>query len=219
MALAAVLALTPVLAAEPAGADTTVGASETGVSTTSTQQNISAGNLTFVDVNSDYVTNKWTGFYGNISGSFLLGDSSGNNFFEWTVADMTDAVVYASNSTINWGSGSFFPLAASFASPWLLGSGTDNFTNTFNQSEDFVSPDFFTGSNQVNSTPYVETFNASGQASGLKTYGLRNNATNQSVFAAKVVDDTNGFNNATVDYQMLVPAFSVVSYYFYIELP
>jgi hypothetical protein len=207
------------LAATPTGADTAVGSSETGISTSSTNQNISAGNLTQVAVDTSYVSNKWTGFYGNISGSFILSDASGNNFFQWTVADMSGAVVYASNDTVNWGAGSFFPLAASFASPWLVGSASDNYTNTFNATENFTSPDFFSGANEINATPFVETFNSTGGASGLKTYGLMNNATNQSVFAAKVLDDTNGFTNQTVDYQMLVPAFSVVSYYFYIELP
>jgi hypothetical protein len=197
LALTMVLALTPVLAVGvPAGADTTVGASETGVSTTSTQENISAGNLTFVDVNSDYVTNKWTGFYGTISGSFLLGDSSGNNFFEWTVADMTDAVVYASNTTINWGSGNFFPLAASFASPWLIGSGTDNFTNTFNGTAD-VDSGIFSLSNAPTATTNGGT--------GWFTYALYD-GTNM-VWAGNVrpAGDTAYDASTSVQYQMIVP--------------
>ena len=215
LALAVLVASLALVTAAPGGASTTVGASSGSTGTASTTVDAEGGNVTYVDVSSDVVTSRWAGFYGNVSGSLLLGDVSSNTFYQWSVSDLTGAVVYAANTSVtDWSGGNIAPLDNANAPSWVNGDSTDNFTTTFGSTEAFVS-----SSLNVASTPFVTTFNSSGVAGDLKTYALRSPADDANIWAGLVVDDTNGFNNATVDYQILLPAQTGTTYSFYLELP
>ncbi|MGM5480090.1 MAG: hypothetical protein ACQESC_01385 [Nanobdellota archaeon] len=211
-AIFAVFLMTASLAfAAPGGASTTVGASEQASGTSSTAVDTEGGNVTSVDVSGTSVTGKWAGFFGNISGNIMLGDSSNNEFFEWTVSNVTGAVVYAANTSVtDWG----LTAAAEADMPsYVQGSGTDNFTNTFTATEAFNS-----NSVSVASAPVATTWNSTG-VGNLKTYALKSGADSASVFAGMAVDDTDGFNGNSVDYQIVVPSESTTTYSFYLELP
>jgi len=205
-----------IVVAAPTGGDTTVGASTTGSSTASTAVSIDGGNVTYVDVNSDVVTSRWAGFFGNVSGSLFLADASANNFYKWSISSMTGAVVYAANGTISdWAAGtSIVPLTNANAPSYVNGVSTDNFTQTYNANEAFTSSTY-----NIASTPYATTYNSSGVAGNLKTYALYSTTDSATIWAGKVVDDANGFDGTTVDYQILVPAQTGTSYSFYMELP
>lgn len=208
------LSFAMVLAA-PSGATTTVGASETATGTSVTTVNADGGNVTYVDVDSTVITSRWAGFYGNVTGSLLLGDASANTFYQWTVADVTGAVVYAANGSVtDWTGGNIGPLANANAPTWVAGSSTDNFTNTFNTTGTFTS-----SSPSIGSVPVATTLNGSGVAGDLDTYALWSTADSVNIWAGAVVDDANGFNNETVDYQILLPAQTGTTYSFYLELP
>ena len=43
-----------------------------------------AGNVTQLDLSGKQVTSHWAGFYGNVSGSMTLEDSTGNVFYNWS---------------------------------------------------------------------------------------------------------------------------------------
>ena len=202
--------------AAPSGAAATEGTSTGGTSTTSTTVNIDGGNVTYVDVNSDVVTSRWAGFFGNVSGSLFLSDASANNFYQWTIGSMTGAVVYAASGTVSdWAEGSsIVPLTNANAPSYVNGSYTDNFTQTFAASEAFTSSTY-----NIAGTPYATTYNSSGVAGNLKTYALYSNTDSETIWAGKVVDDADGFDGTTVDYQILLPAQTGTTYSFYMELP
>lgn len=217
MLMMAIFVLTfSMVVAAPVGGDATAGASTTGTSTTTTTVDIDGGNVTYVDVNSDVITSRWAGFFGNVSGSLLLSDSSANNFYQWTVSSMTGAVVYAANDTISdWTAGSnIVPLTNANAPSWIQGAATDNFTQTFAANEAFTSSTY-----NIAATPYTTTYNSSGVAGNLKTYALYANTEGANIWAGKVVDDTDGFDGTSVDYQILLPAQTGTTYSFYMELP
>ena len=215
LALAVLVASLALVSAAPGGADATAGASSGSTGTATTTVDAEGGNVTYVDVSSNVVTSRWAGFYGNVSGSLLLGDVSDNTFYQWSVSDLTGAVVYAANNTVSdWTGGNIEPLANADAPSWVNGANTDNFTTTFSSTEAFVSSSL----NEAG-TPFVTTFNGSGVAGDLKTYALRSATDDANIWAGLVVDDTNGFNNATVDYQILLPAQTGTTYNFYLELP
>lgn len=213
-----VLSFSMVLAASTTGADTTVGASESGSSSTVTTVDQDSGNLTYVEVTSETINTDWAGFFGNISGSFLLSDSSANNYYQWTVTSMAGAVVYAANTSIaDWTTGNVGPLLAANVPSWVNNNGLSGFNNTFTANETFSSAGY-SGGNEIASVPYVTTFNGSGVAGDLKTYALYATSESATIWAGKVVDDASGFNGNTVDYQILLPAQSGTTYTFYTEL-
>ncbi|MGM5480849.1 MAG: hypothetical protein ACQESE_00395 [Nanobdellota archaeon] len=200
--------------AAPGGASTTEGASEQATGTSSTTVDTEGGNVTYVDVSGTSITGRWAGFFGNISGNIMLGDSSDNQFFQWTVSDLTGAVVYAANTTVtDWTQANFDPASNAVMPSYVQGSLTDNFTNTFTASEEFSS-----SSLTVADVPFATTWNSTG-VGNLKTYALQSIADNALVFGGLAVDDTDGFNGNSVDYQILVPAETTTSYSFYLELP
>ena len=202
--------------AAPTGASTSVGTSETGTATSATSVGVDGGNVTYVDVSSNVITSRWAGFYGNVSGSLLLADASSHNFYQWTVGSMTGAVVYAASGAISdWGTGNIVPLDNANAPAYVNGAYTDNFTNTFSATETFTS----SGYAGINNVPYVTTFNSTGVAGNLKTYALYATSETAQVWAGKVVDDADGFNGNSADYQILLPAQTGTTYSFYLELP
>lgn len=82
---------------------------DSGASTTRTVQagttsnrSLIAGNVTYINFSGKSVTSMWTGLYGNVTGTITLEDSSGNVFYNWSLAQ-PDGEVYASrNNTIDW---------------------------------------------------------------------------------------------------------------------
>jgi len=205
-----------IVLAAPGGANVTEGASSGASGTSSTSTNIEDGNVTFLDVYSQQVTGKWAGFFGNVSGAIVLGDSSNNLFYSWTISNFDGAVVYASNDTVsNWGDANILVANTSVVPSFIDGDGADNFTNTFSANEAFTSSSL----NKAN-TPYAQTWQDGSQGT-LKTYALYSAADNANIWAGLVDDDSASFQGAavTVDYQILLPAQALTTYNFYLELP
>ncbi|HLD87198.1 MAG TPA: hypothetical protein VJB12_03970 [Candidatus Nanoarchaeia archaeon] len=94
-------------AVEPSGPDTiTVTNSSRGpagdVSSPVTVQ-AQAGNTTQLVIFDERSTQAWQGYFGNITGTVSLEDSSGKTFYDWAVANPRGEV-YASNFTsVDWG--------------------------------------------------------------------------------------------------------------------
>ncbi len=212
--LAMILTVVSLAFAAPVGGQVTAGSSSRGSESSSQTVDITGGNVTSVAVSGNALTSRWAGFYGTVSGSLTLTDASAHKFYEWTVSDMNGAVVYAANDTISdWSSLS----AASVSNlpSYLQTSATDNATNTMN----FTGTTFTSSSITVNNAPYVQTYNST-EAGVFNTYALYSSTDSAYIMAGKVIDDGNGFDGSTLDYQLLVPANgSTTQYNFYLELP
>ncbi len=211
------LMLLPMAIAQPTGGNVTVvGSSEKGAGSVSETVGIEGGNVTNVNISGSSITGRWAGFYGNVSGGVKLTDSSSNSFYEWSVTDMTGAVVYATNTTVaDWTGGNIAPATYDQMPSFIIGSTTDNYNSTFTASEVFTSSSLT--ENDVN---YTSTWQNGAQGT-LRTYSLYSAADNALIFAGKAQDNVNSFKaGEQLDYQVLVPASSTITNYnFYLELP
>ncbi|HLP79576.1 MAG TPA: hypothetical protein VK158_03005 [Acidobacteriota bacterium] len=213
--LVAVLSITAVAFAavgDPTGSNATYQQSERGTGTSAQQINISGGNVTAVNITALAITDRWAGFYGNISGDVRLADSTGNLFYQWTTLLITDSVVYATNGTVSDWSGLNATNIGDLPS-YVQTNSADGYYRTFTQQEAFTT--------SVRSIPSVNyTVSYKNNVSGdLKTYSMKTDNNVTLVWAGKAIEDDTGFDGTTVDFQILVPARTVQAYYFYLELP
>lgn len=206
-------------AADIEGTNVTFVSSSAGVGIAPATLGALGGNVTSVNINGSSVTNRWTGFFGNISGIVRLSDAAGNRFYSWTINVITGAVVYATNGTVsNWStlSNTTFQTMPSY----LQQTAADNYSRTFTAAENFT-----TNLRTIPGVDYAYTLNYTGQNSTFKTYAMTAdlNAANDDnqtiVFAGKAVQQSNAFNNESVDFQIIAPARTLTTYYFYLELP
>ncbi|RKY41343.1 MAG: hypothetical protein DRP85_06625 [Candidatus Makaraimicrobium thalassicum] len=220
VALVLVISYAQVQAA-PTGATTTAGTQERWTGTSVSSVTTEGGNVTEVNVSGYSVTDKWAGFYGQISGGLRLADSSGTVFYEWSVSNVSGSVVYACNGTVSdWSNSNILPLNVSHTNllPSFLLTGTDSFNYTFTNQETFTS-----ASLSVANTNYTTTWQGGSKGSDFKTYALRSVADTALIWAAKAKENVNSFKaGVTVDYQLLAGVMSLsgnTQYYFYLELP
>src|SRR3989338_1612834 len=64
-----------------------------------------AGNVTQLIINASVITERWQGYYGNISGAITLDDAQGNTLYDWSAGTGFAPVgeIYAANDTVsNW---------------------------------------------------------------------------------------------------------------------
>ena len=204
MLLIGVLFSVSTFAAET-GATITNASVLSGTSSTSGSINISAGQVQEVNLSSNSITDKWAGFFGSLSGGISLNDGT-NDFYTWSVTNFTGSVVYAATGAVsNWSSLS----SVSYANvpAYLKVAASDNYTSTFNTEDTFDSPS--RGSITSNSTTTLG-------GSSLQSFALY--ADGENVWGAEAKNDVNAFDGSTVDYQLLVPAQTDTTYYFYMEL-
>ena len=198
------------VSAAPVGSEVNVIESYIGTESSSEQINISVGNVTETNITGLFMSLKWAGFLGNITGGIKLADASDNRLYEWVISNLTGVKVYAANNTVtDWAS---LSAADSTNMPgFLLGGGTENYTNTFTDNESQT----FNG--DLINAKYTGTYNLSG-ADIFKTYSLK--TTNAIVWATFAINNEIGFQGDIIDYQLIVPAQEIIKtvYNFYLEL-
>ena len=197
--------------AAPTGANITAGAADTlAISGVVGNTTINGGEVMSIDINNTFSTSKWAGFFGEISAGLALGNAAGDEFYSWTVTDVTNAIVYAASATTD-----FSGLAGAVDTdlPASVQSvATDSFYNTFILGETITA-----GTTAANGLTANYTVTNSGTGT-LKTYALVDTADTY-IMAGQAVNDATGFDTTQVDFQILAPADSSTSYFFYVELP
>lgn len=207
------------VAAAPTGASTsTSNANATASTSGSDSVAIEAGAVSQVDVSSDSLTEKWSGFYGAISGNKILGDGS-SNFYEWTSSDPTGAKVI----TVPTGNSAPSAINAVSNPNTFLGSGFNNADHSDTANKTFNRTEEVTFDGTATATAAIDTYNSTGQSDGNFTTFLAENSddTGQPVYIAEGTGSETGFNGNTVDYQMLVgvgESASSKTFDFYLEL-
>ncbi|HLD86586.1 MAG TPA: hypothetical protein VJB12_00835, partial [Candidatus Nanoarchaeia archaeon] len=68
----------------------------------SSQQQATGGNTTPLNVNSDRITQRWQGYFGNVSGGILLSDASGNNLYQWGLVNPSGEIYASNGSSVTW---------------------------------------------------------------------------------------------------------------------
>jgi hypothetical protein len=200
--------------AAPTGGILVNGTTEHGTGTTSGTFTAQGGNVSQINVSGTMMTTKWAGFYGFISGGIQLADATSQVFYQWTITNFTNAVVYATNASVsNW---DIRAINESMAPIGIRTAASDDYNHTFTLSAAFQSSSI----GPIAGTPYVTTFQ-NGAAGQLRTYGLITNDNAVNIWAGVAIQNTTSFKTGQrVDYQILVPARTTgTQYNFYLELP
>ena len=182
------------------------------------------GNITSANVAANTLTDRWAGFFGNVTGAIYLTDNSSvsggtiNNYlFMWTVDSSTTGYVCVSESD-NFPFGSAVATTAGkINTAWNFSAATDNATNTFTTSTCDITFN----------NPYVEitgTVNAKNATnSAFETCAIDDGGSDKPNFAFCTAINQSGVNylNQDADYELIVPTRvgdATETYYFYAEL-
>lgn len=182
-----------------------------------------AGNVTEFNLNATSITQTWQGYFGNITGRIVLGNSANQSMYDWTLAS-PNGEIYASRALLpTWSSIACANTANQTAEDVTLGSTgkADAVVNTFTAAS---HTGFYVGSVQIvtntcNTTkPYVNT-----GVSGAFEEVLLSDGTNL-VYTALLEQNVLGFDGRTHDFEMLVGEdghdgnVAPTTYYFFLEL-
>jgi len=195
-----------------------------------------AGNVTQLTINVTTLTKRWQGYYGNITGYVTLDDASGNTMYDcgqdtgvsvvgeifaanYTISDWNDVVCV--NLTANGtglDGGSLLNVTTLETMYGMNPNDVDGVDETFTSTEDITI-----GTTTLADCPATNMYvNNASQSDYWNETLLTENQTTTVIFAAKVDQDTNGFNNRIWDFQMIVgedgDVDGATTYYFYVEL-
>jgi hypothetical protein len=157
--------------------------------------NLTAGNVTRITIEANMSTFRWVGLYGNASGTFQLGDSSGNALHSW--GNAKGRVVYLSKANPSWSTLADANIAAVTANfTFIGGSAADNYTNTFVGTAENIGSGIFSLTSD-----YATTLSTG--ATTWKTYTITDGT--NIIFTGRVSEDGTAYNGDTADYQMIIP--------------
>ncbi len=177
------------------------------------------GNVTGGDLYSNVSTEKWAGYYGNVTGEIVLAETTYTNLFynwAWTPADGGKVCAIAGTG-FNW-AGLATLSNATIDSVWGFTVGdTDSGTNTF---ADGVCTMTIAGV-----TPAATTAVTTLGGSGFETCAFDDGGGTlpaDVAFCVDIQDNQTLFNSGTGDFQLLVATNETTSqyetYYFWLEL-
>ena len=184
-----------------------------------------AGNVTELSITGISVTRYWQGFYGNITGTIILADSTGNNFYDWNVSTPTGQVYASRNDSITWSSVNCAVAGDITTEESFLGhqsSAPDSITNTFTST---THPSILVGSNTIDNCFATQAYDSTGEQNNAFHQILLNGGGD--MIYTTIIENTTtaGFNNVPWHFQLLVGepgaganATTTTPYYFYLEL-
>lgn len=217
--------------AAPNGAGVTAGTPERASEDSAESDDAFAGNITFLDVTGNSITQTWQGYFGNVSGVIQLADSSGNTLYNWSLAEPSGEIYSSTNSSISWANIQCFNFTANATGSVgsaggtnlagtnltgleamfnIGGSDVDGVDETFSFTPGGDGHDAFTTASlsfSAGECLSAKTFNSAGtQGTNQFEQALLYEPTTSSVVFASILEQgtLNGFNNADNDFQMLV---------------
>jgi hypothetical protein len=180
------------------------------------------GNITPVNFTEiDFVTGKWQGFYGNVSGELVLANDGGvNKFVEWTW--LNNGTVFAAAQEMNfteWRALEAKNAAAIDTAFGFVAGDSDSADHTFTETSDAL----VIAGQSVPGVANGQAVTLSSAATNWETnaYALTGGTITDYVFAGNISVDGTAFDGTPQDYQMIVPVTTTEEsqiYYFYVEL-
>lgn len=216
-----ILGMAPVYAVTQGASNVQSGTPETY---TPTPGSVSAqgGNITSLTIDATVQTKKWQGFYGNISGTITLANSTGNAYmYNWSVSPGTGVVILTQDGAFPWdkltnGSDSTVDTAWGF-------TGDDKAEDTFADVA-ACSPVTVNGNSIGNNDNEVYLWDNTGNGYFCEYLGEDSGGTGAKedfAFIAKIYNDATCFNGDTCDFELIVPVeptgTSSETYYVYVE--
>jgi len=184
---------------------------------------IEGGNISNTNINGTTLTDRWAAFFGNVSGTIILGDNDTTKVYTWSWAAANGGEVCLSTAGAYDFSKSnktnALDVAVIDAAAFGLGVAVDNATNTFTSTNcDLVF-------NNVNASLTSSTANVT-TTGGFNTCLLKNTATptvtGDFAFCTKINNSGQDYKLGSSQYQIMVPTTPTVgateTYFFYMEL-
>ncbi|MBS3119748.1 hypothetical protein J4475_02900 [Candidatus Woesearchaeota archaeon] len=187
------------------------------------------GSFTVVNLNVTNQNSRWKAYVGNATGTLTLQDGNNYTIYDWSVSAPAGEVYATRGSSVTWASIRCAGVSNITSEQTALNISTlkdDSINNTFlnNSHKAMVVGDIilsnsscFSIATYVNSTAQASDENALFQE-------LLLSDVNNIVYSTIIENNRPGYNNASLDFQMIVPDYgnetitSDVPYYFYIEL-
>lgn len=215
--------------AEPNGASTVTPGTSTRASADSAQShNAIAGNVTELTIYGDSITQSWQGYFGNVSGTIRLADSSGDAMYNWSLASPQGEIFASTQAAVSWTGVQCFNWTANgtaLETTYNIDDAADGINETFSDSNSHVEFSVGTTTFNAGDCMSVDVFDSTGASvDGTFEEVLLADAAGNPVFAALLEEDANGFDSTTHDFQMLVLEdghngdTSTTQYFFYVEL-
>ncbi|KHO45614.1 MAG: hypothetical protein QS98_C0009G0023 [archaeon GW2011_AR3] len=193
-----------------------------------------AGNVSLLVINNNRTTERWQGYFGNVTGAISLSDSSNNILYDWKIASPRGEIYASNTSTVTWTNITCFNFTKVAASQRVtlsmlegsLGMATndqDGVNETFNNS---FGGSFSVGDTTINtasgcSAAYMFTSNGEQYVDYVEVL-LTDNSTENVVYTALLEQDATGFTGDSFDFEMIVGEngddSAVTNYYFFAEL-
>jgi hypothetical protein len=187
-----------------------------------------AGNVTELNFIANTVTQTWQGYFGNITGTIVLGNSNNQSMYNWNISAPSGEVYATRTSDVPaWASITCADQAAVDLEDTALGVNPtvdqDSVNKTF---VNITFTPFFVGNVNINDTQDCRAVNLYDQngvsSSNFQEVLLHSGA--DMIYTALITQDSLGFDNRAHDFEMLVGEnghngdTDVTPYYFYIEL-
>jgi hypothetical protein len=177
------------------------------------------GNLTAVSISALALTTKWADFYGNLSGSIILGNGA-SNVYSWTYATSTVSRVCLTTNSSGWISSGVPSPATGLQIDTAWGfapTDADSGSNTYSTNDCSldISGSVVSGTGNV-TLQGSSTFNDCVISNGAVGAGLTQNM----AFCTDTNNAGRSYNDVPSNFEVMVPTnkTSVTSYYFYAEL-
>jgi hypothetical protein len=235
----ALLSMSLVFALHPDGPDDIdIGTSVKKANLSARMVNTSGGTITPVNISSVVINPRWKAFVGNVSGTFVLSDASGNKIYDWAIGTV-QGVVFASreNGTgaIKWDSDSIKCATVGEINTEMSAMAhtnpNDNISATFNGTDRGNHDAFYVGDQQITANKCNFTINtySADNASHDGTFEeviLSDNEGGDEdiIYAAIIEQNAIGYNRNSYDFQIMVPErgsqgfTGKTAYYLYVQL-
>ncbi|HLC78299.1 MAG TPA: hypothetical protein VJH92_04185 [Candidatus Nanoarchaeia archaeon] len=223
--------LSCVLAISPTGANVTSVSNSTTSPDTPQSHAAVAGNVSELNLVGYSVTQSWQGYYGNVSGTIQLADSSDNILYNWSLASPEGEIYASINSTVSWTNVQCFNYTASgtFASDAGNAGGISQFGMNLTMLEgnysialedvDGVNETFTLSGAGTHDNFYTNNLNFSeGECSNTRVYSDNGVGVNNEfeeallydplgrnvIFTSILDENVLGYDGAAHDFEMLV---------------
>lgn len=213
--------------AAPQGASITNNVTSSGPTYDAENRSDAGGTITFMDLTVNQQNSNWKAYVGNVSGTLVLDDSNGNTIYQWamTGAQITGEVYSSRASNPDWPNVECSNVTTIEAEDTAIGFGAlsvDAINFTFNETTHTsivtagvtiaadscrATATFVNDTKQVHSTAYFQEV-------------LLQTGTDL-VYTSKLQQDVEGFDNQSVDFQLILAddtSASSTTYFFFVEI-
>ena len=212
----------------------TRGDSQTATAPGGVQQEAEGGNVTGLLVSGTRASQRWQGFFGNVTGTIALDDAAGNSLYQWA-DDFPQGEIYAVNSSTApaWSNVTCFNHTKSSTAQRLTLSALESNLGMSALDEDGVNETFNHTTKQpitigsvtlTSDCKHVSlNVNDAYDAARFNETILIDNGTRHSVIYTAILEQSaTGFQNHPADFEMIVgedgDIVASTPYWFYVEL-